>query len=338
MLGYYAHNHGSGHSQYARLFAQSLDVVILTAAVGLPGDLRVVRLPDDYPDSSTLDLEKFPPPSPLHYAPLGSRKLADRYRIILDAVDRHGIDFLIVDLSVEIAMFARLCGIPTAYVRLMGDRTDPPHLAAYESAIFLLAYFPEELESPDTPDWIRRKTRYLGFFSRFADPVDLPPDGGTPTLVVIRGQGSGDHPSPIDYANLRRQFPDHQILTLGPSAAPSDVPRSRHLGHVPDPRSILQAADLVVGSCGLGTVAELATLGKRFIAVPEPRPFDEQIHLAGALTAHGLCLRATTREPDLADRVAVLRPDWRPYVKPGAVAEFARWFEASTIDEMADSS
>ncbi len=337
MLGYYAHNHGSGHAQYARLFAESIDLVILTSATGLSADLRVVDLPDDFPDATMLDQSKFPPPRSLHYAPLGMRKSADRYRIFLEAVAHHAIDFLVVDVSVEVATFARLCGIPTAYVRLMGDRTDPPHLAAFESAAFLLAYFPEALESPETPDWIRRKTLYLGFFSRFqpAEPASPNPD---PTLVVIHGQGSGDHPSPIDFANLRRSFPDHVIFTLGSTAAPSGIADCHHLGHVPEPRAILEAADLVVGSCGLGTTSELATLGKKFIAVPDLRPFDEQAHLAAALAAHDLCLRATTSEPDLADRVARLQPDWAPYVHPDAPARFAKWFalHAGDVESMGD--
>ncbi len=331
MLGYYAHNHGSGHSRYARLLARSLDLAILTSATGLPADLRIVNLPDDLPDATMWDREKFPPPRSLHYAPLGMRKSADRYRRILDAVDRHAINFLIVDVSVEIATFARLCGIPTAYVRLMGDRSDPPHLAAFESAVFLLAYFPEALESVDTPAWIREKTLHLGFFSRFPDAALAPPPSSA-TLVVIRGRGSGDHPAPVDFANLRRCFPAHTILVLGQVAPPPGIVDCHHLGHLSDPRAILQSADLVVGACGLGTTAELATLGKKFVAVPDPRPFDEQEHLAATLAAHGLCVRATTSEPDLADRVAALQPNWIPHVRPDAPAAFARWFSSHDGD------
>ncbi len=329
MLGYYAHNHGSGHVCYASLFAASLDLTLFTAATDVPGDVRVVALPDDYPDASTLDLDRFPPPFFLHYAPLGSRKMIDRYRRILGGVVDEGIDFLIVDVSVEVAAFARLCGIPTAYVRLMGDRSDPPHLAAFESATFLLAYYPEAMEAPETPDWVRRKTLYLGFFSRFSTANT--PKSPSHTIVVIHGRG-GASPPPINFDNLRRCFPDHEILTVGATDVDPRPPGVRHLGHVEDPRHILNRADFVIGSCGLATTSELASLDQRFVAVPDVRPFGEQAQLADALAANGLCLRATTNESDLAERVAALQPDWTPHVRRNAVSAFADWFRSHAGD------
>ncbi|MGC1481625.1 MAG: glycosyltransferase [Chthoniobacterales bacterium] len=339
MLGYYAHDHGSGHAQFARLIASATKTVVLTASTApLDEANAVTRLPSDLPDDHTLDLREFPAPAYAHYAPIGLKTLRARNRLILDSIERHDLSLLIVDVSVEVAALARLSGVPYAYVRLFGDRSDPPHQFAYAGATFLLAYYPERLESSETPDWIREKTLYLGFFSRF-DRLTAGQTRQTPDrlITLIRGTG-GAHNPPIDFLNLRRSFPDHRIVSIG-SSTPTDSESSsldvEHLGFLPDPLDLLSRADLVLAACGAGTVCELASLQKRFLAIAESRPFDEQARFADALASHGLCAVVTTTEPNLAELAADLRPDWSPHRRPDAPTLFAHWLARHSSDPRA---
>lgn len=68
---------------------------------------------------------------------------------------------MVVDVSVEVAMLARLASVPTICVRLNGKRDDAPHLEAFRGAIGLMAPFHPTLEMADTPAWIRDKTVYF---------------------------------------------------------------------------------------------------------------------------------------------------------------------------------
>ena len=46
-------------------------------------------------------------------------------------------------------------------------------------------------------------------------------------------------------------------------------------------------ADIIVAACGLNTVSEILSLGKRFIAIPEKRPYEEQQTMAKNLVIQG---------------------------------------------------
>ena len=75
---------------------------------------------------------------------------------------------MLVDVSVEVALLARLCGVPFAYLRQTGERDDPPHQLAYRWAAGLLAPFPEWLEpARDAGLGPRAKTAYVGAITRF---------------------------------------------------------------------------------------------------------------------------------------------------------------------------
>ena len=58
---------------------------------------------------------------------------------------------VVVDVSVEVALLARLCGTPVVVVALPGERTDRTHRAAYDLADALLAPWPAEAHARDWP-------------------------------------------------------------------------------------------------------------------------------------------------------------------------------------------
>ncbi|MBE7245990.1 MAG: glycosyltransferase, partial [Actinomycetospora chiangmaiensis] len=168
-IGWYVHHQGAGHLQRARWVAAALPrpcTILGTLAGYDTTGLDVIDLPDDRP----LDTDAFDGrdgeaerPNALHYAPLNHPGVRARMTGIAEWVRQTEPALLVVDVSVEVALLARLLSVPTLVVRLAGTRTDQPHLEAFRSAERLLAPFPEALDGMVVPDWIRAKTQYAGF-------------------------------------------------------------------------------------------------------------------------------------------------------------------------------
>lgn len=275
-VGYYVHHHGAGHGVRAARIAQALRVPVTLIGSELPEDLpagvRRLQLPADTAEG--MQVERF---DVLHYAPLAVEGIRERMALLAQWFVAHWPCVLVVDVSVEIALFARLCGVPVVYVRQHGERDDPAHRLAYESASALLAPYPQEMEAPQTPTWMRDKTRYCGWLSRFAGAAPLAPQKGQ--VLIITGNGGTGLTCALIEA-VARQCPHWQFRVAGgvhPLATNHDAPPNLHwLGHLPDTRLEMQAAEIVIGSASDSLVGEAASLGCRYIAVAEDRPFDEQ--------------------------------------------------------------
>lgn len=291
MIGYYAHSQGSGHCNYANLFSKVFGkslMVFTDRNHAFDRGTEVVMLENEDPDGNEYQRSCYPEPRALHYAPVNIAKITRRNKTILDNVLKRNISLLIIDVSVEMAMLARVSSIPYAYVRLQGDRNDIPHLNAFEGATFLLAYFPKEMESGDTPSWITNKTIYLGFLSKFMFDrgVNKKPDefrlNPKPILLHLNGFG-GTHA--FDFGDLADRY---DIYVIGPERGGRDA-RSRieYIGVVDDTRAFIEHADLIIAACGLNTTSELLSLGRRFVASPEKRHFEEQEYIAKNLDRLG---------------------------------------------------
>jgi len=290
MIGYYAHSHGSGHCNFASSFAHELGdkLTIFTAREeNFDTNFKVVKLPDDYKDGTEFTDKAFKLPKALHYAPVNLRKVTRRNQIILQTILDRKIKLLIVDVSVEVAMLARVSSIPYIYRRQPGNRNDFAHLNAYEGAAFLIAYYPQELENDATPDWVVDKTIYLGFISKHLVrgdsnkyEIDLPTNHKK-NLFHILGFGGTEQ---IEFEDLRAEY---NILVIGPRNSKRDTVFDQHYGVVPSTRPYIELADIVFAACGANATSEILSLGKRFIAIPEIRPFDEQRYTAKSLEKLG---------------------------------------------------
>lgn len=280
MIGYYAHSHGSGHCNYAHLFSKifgDMMTVFTDRKFKFDENVDIVPLPDEDTDGSEFDRQTFPEPRALHYAPVNLRKITDRNRILLETILQKDIKILIVDVSVEIAMLARTSSIPYAYVRLHGNRNDIPHQNAYEGASFLIAYYPEVMEDRETPWWIRKKTVYLGFLSRYMfetktseRPVEFE-QGAKSILLYISGFGGSQ---PMDFSSLSNRY---KIYNIGPQGDCCCHSEMVGIGVVESTRAYIEHANVVVAACGSNTISEIISLGRPFVAVPEERPYREQI-------------------------------------------------------------
>ena len=298
-IGYYVHHQGAGHWQRAVALAGALGALgrpctlmgtldgIDTAAA--PGP--VLDLPDDRMSGAFDGRDGTGSrPDAFHYAPLDHPGVRARMgRIAAWAADTNPA-LLIVDVSCEVALLARLLSVPSLVVRLSGARTDTPHLEAFRAASRLLAPFPAALDGGDVPAWVRDKTYFAGFLG--AEPAPAEPEDGRIVVVFGRGGAGGDLGRLTEAAAA---VPERDWHVLGPvtgeGAVPKNLPRNLHLhGWVGDVRPHLAPAALVVGGAGDGLVTAVAAGGKRFLCLPEPRAYGEQAAKAEGLARLGAAL------------------------------------------------
>lgn len=337
-LGYYAHHHGSGHVRRAEQVLERCRTpgTLLTSSERAAGP-DVVHLPLDVGGPTA----ERPLPSFLHHAPVGHRGLRERTaRIARWFVDADPAA-LVVDVSVEVTLLARLTGVLPVVVRQHGDRTDAPHRAAYEAAGALLAFWPAWADDGATPAAVRDRTHHVGGTSRLAGR-SLPRaqacaqaglDADERHVVVLRGFG-GDRTTLDDLVAAARATPDHRWTVVGEAPPAAHAGAAPHAasdpqvldvrGAVDDPVALLSAADVLVTHGGQNAVADAAAVGARLVVVPQPRPFDEQLHLASVLAANG-CAVVRPSWPRPTDWPAVLtateqvdRDRLRSYVDDGA--------------------
>lgn len=317
-IGFYVHHHGRGHANRTQQIVAHLDRHVTVFGSSLqhfcPPHDRVenVSLPSDV--ISPLP-ESNPWPDIFHYAPLGVPGIRERmFRLAQWAYDTQP-SLLVVDVSVEVTLFARLLSIPTVIVRQNGLRDDLPHQAAFQSSSGLLAPYPAMLEDETTPDWVRTKTYYAGGFSRYGQR-ELTTEAARAQVGmrlhrnhVVVMNGLGGEGNPMDsIVGAARTCPQWDWWVVGPTVGEqSDTPANiMVVGRVEDTFPYLRGADVVVGSAGNNTVMEVATAGTPYICIPEDRPFQEQREKAKALDRIGAaCVLPSWPEPD----------DWEPLLE-----------------------
>ncbi|GAA2712754.1 hypothetical protein [Actinoplanes palleronii] len=316
LTGWYLHHHGAGH--VTRFHA---------VRPHLPGEVVVfssLPRPDTLPPATTwvrLTPDNDRPPGDrdpagadptvgglLHWAPLGHAGHARRLAAIASAIaDRH-FDRFVVDVSVEVAFFVRLLGVPTVVVTQPGDRSDTPHRLAYASASRVLAPWPAGAHhGPATPDLVE-----VGGISRFDGRTrDIEPDPGT---VLVLGGGVTEN----DLASAAAATPGTRWQRAGGTAST----------WIADPWEALQRAEVIVAAAGQNSVADLAAAGARAVIVPQPRPFGEQVATGRILTDRRLAVvepawPGAAAWPSVLDRARGLRTDWSQWGVTGAARRAA---------------
>lgn len=325
MIGYYVHHHGRGHLERCKVILRCLDrpATVLTSLdvdpSELPDGTELLRLPHDTDGTDAAgaaDLSAGGPGSrcgdptgrgALHWAPLGSRGLQERARLMVGWLSRPGSTLLVSDVSVEAVVLARLCGVPAVAVRYHGDRRDRPHRLAWDLAVGLLAPYPEVHEQADVGAEVRRRTFYGGLLSRFAGRPTSRGEArrqlgvGVEDRLLVIALGAGGHDlDPACLPAIAAALTGwHVVLLGGPGEGASPVrpspprrlrdgPGATVLGWVADPFPWLRAADVVVGHGGQNLVGEVAAAGRPFICVPQDRPHHEQRRRAEVLGSCGL--------------------------------------------------
>jgi hypothetical protein len=307
VIGYYVHHHGSGHVNRALSIAAALSVPV----VGLSSGARPegwtqdwVQLDDDV-DGVEPDIDDVTAGSTLHWVPRHHAGLRSRMAAISSVLAGADVRLLVCDVSVEVALLARLHGVPVVVVAQPGDRTDRAHRTAYDLADALVAPWPERPLRPGPATWAD-KTVHVGGFSRFDGRVRPAPSGGARRVLLLWGSGGTDTTLADVYgaadATPRWRW---ELLSEAPAAGATAPDNVVHLGWTADPWPAICGADVVVTHAGQNAVAEVAAARRPAVVVPQARPFGEQLATADALERGGF---ATVRRfwPPPAQWPAVL--------------------------------
>ena len=321
MIGWYVHHHGSGHRTRALQVARELQAPVvgfssLPAPDGWPG--QWCRLPADLAED---------PGDPtaggvLHWAPLDHPGHRARLGLVTARL-AEDLAAMVVDTSAEVTLLSRLFGVPTAVMAMRGDRTDRPHLAAYDAAGLILAPWSAAAAEPGWPERWAARTVHVGAISRFDG---LPRPGadrvaGPRRVLLVWGAGGHDA-TDADLAAARDSTPGWQWTVRAP-----DQPS-------PDLWADLAAADVVVTHGGQNAVAELAAARRPAVVVAQRRPFDEQHGTVAALRRLETCVALDGwpdpgRWPGLLDRAQALGGDrWTAWGDGRGAARAARAIEA----------
>jgi hypothetical protein len=173
--------------------------------------------------------------------------------IIADWVARERPRAVVVDVSVEVAMFLRLMGVRVIVMAIPGNRADPVHAMAYRAATHILAPWSRSVYDPAWLHPYAAKTTYSGSISRFAGRArtEAPDTAATEGPVVVLGAAGG--------TSLTRELVDSW-------SAADDRFDFRTLGvaggdWVDDVWPVLCSAALVVTNAGQNAVADVAASG-----------------------------------------------------------------------------
>ena len=307
-VGYFVHHQGRGHAERAAAIANALierrDVTLFCARPEifpvLDDRVEVVQLPSLFEPTGqeAPAMAALPMPDTVHCAPLGWPSITEAFATLSGWFAAAKPSLFVSDVSAELGQLARLCSVPHVAVLQHGERSDPGHMAAYDSAVGLLAPYAESLEQQDRPASMRQKTHYA---SGIGIDLSVSPDQQTVrkqlnldpeaeiVLVIAGGGGEGTPSVPLTLG--ARAEPNTQWITIGKirsewhETAPGNLD---HRGWVDNPHDWIAAADHVVSSCGNTTVHMVLAVGRPWVVVPEWRYFDEQMCKAEVLDREGL--------------------------------------------------
>lgn len=279
MIGYYVHHHGGGHRHRASAVAHHLrhPVTGLSSAPrpdGWPG--AWVALPRDDATRAPHDVDAH---GRLHWVPEHDDGLRSRTAAVSAWIGRHRPTLMMVDVSVEVTLLARLHGIPVVSMVLPGERGDAAHQLGHDVARRLVAAWPDSARGlvrgvhEEDPRLVR-----VGALSRHDHLIDSPAPArtGAPHVVVLMGSGGTDL-SARDLAAARGSTPDWRWTVLDARLGTWSA----------DPWSALRDADVVVTHAGQNALAEVAAARVPAVVVPQLRPHREQETMARALAADG---------------------------------------------------
>ena len=212
----------------------------------------------------------------LHWVPLHDSGLRHRMATLAAWIERAKPSVMVTDVSVEIALLARLHGVPVVTFVLPGERGDEAHALGYDIASVILAAWPSSISgmvSGLTTSAVA-KVRNVGAISRFPVASLSPRRSQRARVVVLSGKG-GSSISARQLAEASRQATEWEWIALGES------------NWVDDPWPVILSADVIVTHAGESAIAEVSAARKAAIVIPQSRPHSEQLSTARALRSAG---------------------------------------------------
>lgn len=305
MIGFYAHHHGSGHVHRCRAIMAALDRPAQLLSTDPSADVVLV---DDAGASISGDRDAH---GTLHHVPPGHAGLRGRMAQIAAWIDEHRPAAFYVDVSVEVALLARLMGVPVITLAMPGVRDDAAHQLGYRQAAAIIAAWPNWVPLPEHLRAHGPRVHQVGGISRFRGVEDVI-DGD---VVVLSGRG-GSGWTRGQWEAVQEACPGRSFRFLGGDTA------------VADPLPYLAGARVVVTAGGQNSVADVAVADTPALVLPQERPFAEQHATAALLDAAGLAVvrsqfPAAADWPDLLDVTNSLDSRWIRWQTSGAAQRAA---------------
>jgi len=279
VIGYYVHHVGRGHLHRAiAIAAESTVPVVGLSSLSRPAEWtgEWVTLPRDDEGGPGREVTAA---GHLHWVPVDDPGLRARTAALSSWIAGAQPRLLVCDVSVEVALLARLHGVRVASFVLPGRRDDAAHLLGFGVSSVLLAAWPSSVSGmlPGLPESLASRVRHVGGLSRFpATPPHAVRRPGPWRVAVLLGRGGGA-PSRSALERVEAQTPGWGWTVLGGErSAWSD-----------DPFSVIRDADVVICQAGQNSIAEVAAAQRPALVLPAARPHDEQATTAAALAAGG---------------------------------------------------
>ncbi|WP_460775557.1 glycosyltransferase [Microbacterium sp. GXF7504] len=305
MIGYYIHHHGRGHLDRAlAIAAASATPVTGLSSLPRPDDWAGpwIDLPmDDGDAAADADAHGL-----LHWVPVGSVGLAARMAAVTAWIVSARPTAMVVDVSVEIAVQARLLGVPVVTMALPGTRTDPAHALGYGLSAAIIAAWPPGAAGclHGMPDAAAARLHPVGAISRFPPFAATAPE---PRHVLVFAGSGGDGLTPGVVDAARSATPHWTWLHIGGGSG----------AWLDDPREALAAASVVVTTAGQGALAEVAAARRPAVVLPQERPFGEQAASARVLADGPWPVVVRDRLPAPGG--------WEPLLDEAAALDGRRW-------------
>ncbi|SFH87638.1 glycosyltransferase [Halpernia frigidisoli] len=329
-LFYFVHAHGNGHRATFNMLFPELSVFFNVVAITTNHEItnyleknyniEVLELPAKYPENYEIPEHTF---SKAFEVTPYSIEPAFRTKFLAEAIIKYQPKAFYCDGLPELAIMVRGMGVPVVLVHLPGNiEQDPTQIFAHELADHIIAHFPPSLEQDNYQ--FKYKTYYSGYISKFygfefnhfkSEEAD--------DVTVILGYDN------YDEAVLQNMTKNQntRFTIIGNKRTYDLAKNTSQLGRV---KNIGEAivGNVVISAAGQNTVAELLSLGKRLILLPETRPYDEQKIHAWVLANKNIALLgeenfSADQWQDLIQKAKTFTPDHDNLVNELAPKEIA---------------
>ncbi len=336
-LFYFVHAHGNGHKATFHMLYPALSVFFeviaittnheVTAYLHKNYDVQVLELPPKYPTNYHLPEHTFS--KAFEVTPYAIEP-ATRAKTLAEAIERYKPKTFYCDGVPELAIMVRGMGVPVVLVHLPGNiMNDPTQVFAHKLADHIIAHFPSSLEQADYR--FASKTYYSGYISKYAG-LQLKRSNrlAAHNVTILLGYENYEESVLINITKDQNT----QFTIIGNKRAYNLPENCKLLGPVKDVREAI-SGDIVISAAGQNTIAELLSLGKRLVLLPEPRPYDEQAVHANVLANQNVALLAqetfsAEQWQHVLQKARVFTPDYNNLVNasaPEAIAQKVRnWY------------
>lgn len=294
IIFYFVYAHGNGHRATFNMLYTEISVyfkvVAITTNRGITESLNfhynvdVLELPPKYPYNYDIPEHTF---SKAFEVTPYALEPAERAKAFAQAILIYQLKALYCDGVPELAIMARGMGLPVVLAHLPGDMlNDPTQVFAYELADHIVAHFPSFLEQENYQ--FSSKTFYSGYLSKYCG-INVKEIEGSDDDVVTILLGFDNYDQRI-LKNITEDF-NTKFIVIGNKKEYNLGSNCKQLGVV---KNISEGivGDRVISAAGQNTIAELLSLHKRLILLPESRLYQEQKVHANVLAKKGVALLA----------------------------------------------